>query len=139
MKKKMDYRIEKVEKHVDRRGDLVVFLRTSELAVSRRRFGQIYFITFKGKGVVRGNHFHKKWREWFGVVHGTVQAELEDVRTGERVSLKLSSRHPLYTRLEIGPYVAHAFKSLTPTASLLNYGDKEWSAKDRFPHTVIVK
>jgi len=135
----MDYKITSIEKHSDKRGQLVVFLRSSELKANRKKFGQIYFITFNKKNVVRGNHYHKKWREWFGVVHGSVKAELEDVITGEHKTLVLSSKHNVYKRLEIGPNVAHAFKSMTPTASLLNYGDKEWSAKDRFFYDLFKK
>ncbi len=135
----MDYRVSKVKKFADSRGDLVVFLKKSELEARRKKFGQIYFITFTGKGVVRGNHYHKRWREWFGIVNGCVEARLQDVRTGKRVRLRLCSSQRYYTRLEIGPYVAHAFKSLTPAASLLNYGDDEWSAGDRIPHAVITE
>lgn len=134
---KMDYRIERIDKHTDGRGDLVVFLKKRELTPKRRRFGQIYFITFTGKRVVRGNHYHKKWREYFGVVHGKVRAELEHVKTRERVSLILSAGHKTYTRLEIGPYVAHAFICLSASASLLNYADDEWSAGDRYEYELV--
>lgn len=118
-------------------GELVVFLKKSGLNPQRREFGQIYFITFAGKGVVRGNHYHKKWREWFGVVHGKVRAELEHTETKERVSLILSADHQTYTRLEIGPNVAHAFVSLSSSASLLNYADDEWSAGDRYEYALL--
>lgn len=133
----MDYRIIENTKHSDGRGELVVFLRRGDLAREQERFGQIYFITFSGKGVVRGNHYHKRWREWFGVVHGSVRVELADVRTQERISLTLSADEQSYTRLEIGPYVAHAFECLSDSASLLNYADDEWSEQDRFTHAVI--
>ncbi len=133
----MEYRIEKLQKFTDKRGDLVVFLKNVELDERRKRFGQIYFITFDGKGVVRGNHYHKKWREWFGIVNGVVEAKLQDVRTGECVTLTLSAEHSYYTRLATSPYVAHAFKSITRSASLLNYADAEWEDGDRYPHIVI--
>lgn len=133
----MDYKVSTFEKHSDNRGGLVVFLKNDELKKRDKQFGQIYFITFNKKGVVRGNHFHKKWREWFGVVHGVVQAELEDIKTKKRVTLVLSSKHAHYTRLEIGPNIAHTFKSITSAASLLNYGDKQWSKSDRFIYKII--
>ena len=132
----MDYQISKVKKFRDHRGDLIVFLAAKDLSARRRVFGQIYFITFDGKGVVRGNHYHKEWREWFGIVTGAVRVTLEDMRTGEKKSLVLSADHRYFNRLEIGPYVAHAFKSLTPVAALLNYGDEQWSANDRYEHCV---
>jgi dTDP-4-dehydrorhamnose 3,5-epimerase len=133
----MDCRIETLKKHPDDRGELVVFLRQRELDSARRQFGQIYFITFEGKGTVRGNHYHKKWREWFGIVHGEVVAELEDIATGERRSCVLSAGHAAYTRLEIGPNIAHAFRCVSSTAALLNYADAEWSAQDRFEYHLI--
>lgn len=133
----MDYFIEKVEKNIDGRGELVVFLKNGELPSHRKKFGQIYFITFNGKSVIRGNHFHKKWREWFGIVTGSAIVKLEDVITKEHVSLKLDAGHKTYIRLEIGPNIAHAFKSLSSSVSLLNYGDKEWSAKDSHPYVLI--
>ena len=122
----MDYKITTFKRIKDKRGGLIVFLRESELDDAKKRFGQIYFVTFNKKGVVRGNHYHKKWHEWFGVVTGRVKVVLEDVRTGERDELVLSAAKDRYVRLETGPYIAHAIESLTNTASLLSYADNEW-------------
>ncbi len=122
----MDYKVTTFKRIKDKRGGLIVFLRESELDDAKKRFGQIYFVTFNKKGVVRGNHYHKKWHEWFGVVTGRVKVVLEDVRTGERDELVLSAAKDRYVRLETGPYVAHAIISLTNTASLLSYADNEW-------------
>ena len=133
----MDYRIEKIKSFNDERGRLVVFLGNSELGGNHKEFGQIYFVTFSDKGAVRGNHFHKGWREWFGIVAGEVQVELEDVNTKEHVSLTLSAEQDSYMRLEVGPNIAHSFKSLSPFAALLNYGDREWSAEDSYPYILI--
>ncbi len=133
----MEYRLERFEKHDDARGHLVVFLGCSELDESCKLFGQIYFVTFDGMGVIRGNHYHKKWREWFGVVSGRLQVLLKDVNTGETVELLLDGDAADYIRLEIGPYVAHAFKSVTPSATLLNYADSEWSQEDSIPYGLM--
>jgi len=133
----MDCKIETIRKHPDERGELVVFLRKRELEQARQAFGQIYFITFEGAGTVRGNHYHKRWREWFGIVHGEVRAELEDIVTKEKRSCVLSAGHSAYTRLEIGPNIAHAFRCLSPSAALLNYADAEWTAEDRFDYQLI--
>ncbi len=122
----MDYKVTTFKRIKDKRGGLIVFLRESELDDAKKRFGQIYFVTFNKKGVVRGNHYHKKWHEWFGVVTGRVKVVLEDVRTGERDELILSAAKDRYMRLETGPYIAHAIVSLTNTASLLSYADNEW-------------
>ncbi len=133
----MDYKIEYFDKFSDARGDLIVFLRASNLEKKYEHFGQIYFVTFKKKGTVRANHYHKRIREWFGVVHGKVSVVLQDVKTGQKKKLILDSKDKKYIRLEIGPHVAHAFKSLTASASVVNYTDQEWSQDDVFPSILM--
>src|SRR3989338_11347772 len=133
----MDYKIKKFEKHNDRRGDLVVFLKKKELGKNQKIFGQIYFVTFKKKGAVRGNHYHKKWREWFGIVSGKLEVNLKDVRTGETAKINLAAASDKYVRLEIGPFIAHAFKSITSSASMINYASGEWDRRDDFSVKLI--
>lgn len=133
----MDYKIQKFKKFSDKRGELIVFLRRSELEEEKKRFGQIYFVTFNEKNIVRANHYHKKWFEWFGIVAGKLQVVLEDVRTKERKEFILDAKHDMYRRLQTGPYVAHAFKSLTRYAALVNYADDEWSADDVFFYKLL--
>ena len=126
----MDYKLIQFEKHSDNRGDLIVFLKQSQLSDERKKFGQIYFVTFKQKGIVRGNHYHKKWHEWFGIVAGKVAVTLKDVKTEKQNTLILDADNDKYIRLEIGPYIAHSIKSITKYAALLNYADSEWSQDD---------
>jgi len=133
----MDYKIEHFEKFNDKRGQLVIFLRNRDLDKKLKFFGQIYFVTFEKKGIVRANHYHKEFREWFGVVDGKVKVVLVDIKTNERKEMVLDGNSKKYARLEIGPNIAHGFKSLTNSVSLLNYTDKEWSSKDVFPMEVI--
>lgn len=128
----MDYKLDYIERHDDIRGNLVVFLKNGALKKKYKEFGQIYFVTFGKPRVIRGNHYHKKWREWFGVVTGKVEVILKDVKTGEKKKFILDSKADQYSRLEIGPYVAHAFRNISKKASLLNYTDTEWSADDTF-------
>ena len=134
----MDYKIEKFEKFNDTRGQLVVFLRNRNLDKNFKEFGQIYFVTFDKKGVVRGNHYHKTFREWFGVVSGRVKAVLIDVKTQERKEMILDGNSKKYVRLEIGPNIIHGFKSLSDFVSLVNYTDKEWNPKD-VVHLEVIK
>ncbi len=128
----MDYSITHFEKFNDERGQLVVFLKNSNLDSKFKEFGQIYFVTFEKENVVRGNHYHKKWREWFGVVSGKIRVKLKDISTGEEKALFLDGDAETYVRLEIGPNVVHTFINESPTAALLNYTDTEWSADDTF-------
>lgn len=133
----MDYKIEYFEKFNDKRGQLVVFLRNRDLKKKQKEFGQIYFVTFEKKDAIRGNHYHKKWREWFGVVSGKLQVKLMNIKTKEKKRLTLDGNSNKYIRLEIGPNIVHAFKSKSAHASLLNYSDKEWSADDTFPCEIL--
>jgi dTDP-4-dehydrorhamnose 3,5-epimerase-like enzyme len=128
----MDYKIEHFEKHDDKRGQLVIFLKNSDLNPNFKNFGQIYFVTFEKENVIRGNHYHENWREWFGVVFGKLEVVLKDVNSGETKKLILDGNSHEYIRLEIGPYVAHAFKNISPKAALLNYANREWSPDDTF-------
>lgn len=126
----MDVKIETVEKHSDSRGDLIVFLKNDEFRKNNKEFGQIYFVTFKKKGEIRGNHYHHKIREWFGVINGKLKVYLMDVESGEKKSFVMDSKKDKYMRMEIGPKVAHTFVSLTDSAALLNYTNKLWSPDD---------
>lgn len=126
----MDYKIERFEKFNDERGQLVVFLRNRNLDKKSKKFGQIYFVTFEKKGVIRGNHYHKTLKEWFGVIKGKLQVVLVDVKTGEKKEIVLDGNSKKYVRLEIGTNVIHGFKSLSEFVSLVNYTDKEWNEND---------
>lgn len=129
----MDYKITHFEKHNDKRGQLVVFLRNRDLKKKQKALGQIYFVTFDRKNSIRGNHYHKKWREWFGVVSGKLKVIIMDINTREKKEFIFDGDDANnYIRLEIGPNIAHAFKNISDKASLLNYSDKEWSASDTF-------
>ncbi|MBI3619793.1 dTDP-4-dehydrorhamnose 3,5-epimerase family protein [Candidatus Roizmanbacteria bacterium] len=125
----MDFSIENCETHSDKRGKLIVFLKSAELVPEKTGFGQIYYASFSKKGVVRGNHYHKRISEWFVVVSGTLKMTVRDMRTGETRTLIMSARQKS-RQIKIGPYIAHAFQSLSSRAVLLNYSDRQWSKKD---------
>jgi len=132
-----DFRITKLPKFADHRGDLVAFLRHSEIEQSHKTFGQIYFVTFRGKDIIRGNHYHKKWKEWFGIIEGKVEVKLENIKTKRNTTLTLSSSTTEYIRLDINNYIAHAFRSKTKYASLLNYADGQWDNTDTFMYPLF--
>jgi dTDP-4-dehydrorhamnose 3,5-epimerase-like enzyme len=135
----VNYKITQCLKHTDSRGFLVEFLKNSELSQENKPFGQIYFVTFEKPNQLRGNHYHTKFSEWFGVAYGTLQVILEDVKTKERVDFVLSGDDKTFTRLNIGPYIAHVFRNLSPTAVLLDYCNKEYDPdnNDRNPYILI--
>lgn len=132
----MDMQIHKIELHNDKRGELMVFLTNSSFVKKDRKFGQIYLITFAKKGVIRGNHYHKKWREWFTVVHGRLELFLKDIKTGETQKMILNNKNQ-HIGIEIGPYIAHTFRSLSTSATLLNYASHKWSKYDCIPAKIF--
>lgn len=133
------YKIEKCHKFVDHRGQLVEFFRHCDLKDFPSEFGQIYVVTFESPGKVRGNHYHTDGHEAFGVVHGTLEVILEDVRSKERVELILGADDETFHRLTIGPYVAHAFRSISPTAVLVDYCSEQYNPEkpDRNPYILF--
>lgn len=133
----MDYKLHHFEKFSDKRGELIVFLKENELLLDHKKFGQIYFVTFVDKGIIRGNHYHKRWREWFGIVAGKLEVKLVDVNTKEEITMVLDAKKDKYTRLEIGPNVVHAYKSLSKYAALLNYASSNWDPTDDFTCQII--
>jgi len=112
--------------HSDKRGKLVVFKQWKE--------GQIYFVTFDGQKVIRGNHYHKKWREWAGIVKGRILVILINVKNGSWNWFFIDENDKKYRLVEIPPYTAHTFISLRDNAVLLNYADKPWDKKDDFKY-----
>lgn len=133
----MDFKLDKFETYDDERGRLVVFLKESELDLEMKKFGQVYFVTFEKTGIIRGNHYHKKWHEWFGVVGGKVEVILEDINTKEQKKFILDSSEDHYSRLKIGPNIAHTFKSLTDDVFLLNYANGMWHPYDTFEYKLL--
>ncbi len=119
----MNFKIQHLPKYNDYRGYLVEFLKESELDGQNKNFGQIYFVTFTDKDIVRGNHYHKETEEWFGVVFGSLLVTLEDIHTKERKTFTLHYSESEFVRLWIGKEIAHAFKSLTKPAILLDYAN----------------
>jgi len=132
----MDFKIEKVESHNDPRGKLIILLKKSDLSKKDRVFGEVFYITFSKKGITRANHYHKKWREWFVVVSGKLQVFLKDVKTGKTANTIIKNGKTTQ-RLEIGPYVAHAFKALSDNTALLNYSDGMWNPEDVITYELI--
>ena len=122
----MNFEILHLAKYDDYRGFLVEFLKSSELKGENKNFGQIYFVTFADKNIVRGNHYHYTTEEWFGVVFGSLLVTLEDIHTKERESFSLHYSESKFVRLKIGKEIAHAFKSLTKPAILLDYANIEY-------------
>jgi len=133
----MDYKLIKRKKWIDERGYLSEFLTRSELKEGAR-FGHIYFVTFSRKGVVRGNHYHSHKEEFFGLASGRVRIVIEDIKTHERKSFILDANKKQFTRLQIGPNIAHAVESLSDNVVLIDYFSSPYDPNNPDSHPYIL-
>jgi len=124
----MNYKLTKHKKWGDERGYLAEFLSRKELKNSSR-FGHIYFVTFSRPGIVRGNHYHTRKDEYFGLAMGKVKIVIEDIKTKKRKSFILDSDDHQFTRLQIGPNMAHAVENLSNKAVLIDYFSSPYDPK----------
>ena len=135
----MDIKIDKATKRQDHRGFLVDFLKGTEVEPDDRMLGQIYFVTFSGKGVIRGNHYHKNRKEWFVPVKGRIRVEFRSVITGDDMSIVVNGDDYEYQRIGIGANIAHAFQALTDEAAMINYASQPYihEAPDTYEYVLI--
>ena len=135
----MNFKLIKKAKHFDKRGYLLDFLTKKEL--KQKTFGHLYLTTFNQAGMIRGNHYHVKKEEHFGVIIGKVQIEIEDIKTKEHQSFILSADDPEFICLQIGPNIAHAVKSLSSRVILLAYASFAYNpeSSDNFQYILLKK
>lgn len=69
-----------------------------------------FLISTTHKGYIRGNHYHKRKREWFCVFKGKGEMYLKDKKTGETATAILSGEKPEF--IEIEPGLIHALKNI---------------------------
>ena len=98
--------------------------------------GEVYMVrAFAGQR--RGDHYHPQAREWFTVIAGEGVLALQDLASGERLDLRLSSAHP--ETVFIPPGLAHVFVN-DPAASedliVVAYTDRLYDPADTVPHVV---
>ncbi len=103
--------VREVPLHTDPRGWLLKAV-PSEF-VGGHRFGEIY-LSGANPGETKGCHYHEEATEWFCVIQGAGKLRLEDTRTGEKMTVRLSRDDRI--SVEIPPGVAH---------SVSNEGDGE--------------
>lgn len=135
----MEYKIVKVKKWQDERGYLAEFLTRKEIDNPQKKFGHMYFVTFVKPGIVRGNHYHARKKEYFGLAMGKAKFILEDIKTKERKMFILSADSRQFIRLQIGPNIAHAVQSLTNNVVLIDYFSFPYNPKhpDSFKYILI--
>lgn len=126
----MQYAIEPCSFFKDSRGILVEFINELDLEKNHLPFGQVYYLSFEGKGIVRGNHYHLHSSEAFCVVYGEVEIIIEDIETKERISKVLKANNMEVFKIYIGPKVAHVIKSLSDFAMLISYSSVVYDPND---------
>jgi len=133
MKRKIKYKVKELEIHSDKRGWLVEMLKRNEL---KEDIKQIYVATIK-PGYIRGNHYHQKRTEWLFIINGKAELYLEDIKTKEKICLKISSKKPKV--ITIFPKIAHAVKNPSKeTIYLVSAQNTIYNPKnpDTFPYLI---
>jgi len=135
----MDFSIDQCQNYRDQRGNLIQFISEQFLAEHQLGFGQIYLLTFEGKNVIRGNHYHLHSSEVFCLVQGEIEIALEDIDTKERYTRVFSSGSETVLRITIGPKIAHAIKSLSESAILVSYASKMYDPinEDKYTYKLL--
>jgi len=125
----MNISIEKITKHKDERGYLAEFLKASDLKMMNSKFGHLFIVTFDTPRALRGNHYHKKQHEYYGVALGKIRVLLKDLKTNEKKTVILNSDGKKFTMLRIGPNIAHVCYNLTPKAIMISYFSLPYSVQ----------
>jgi UDP-2-acetamido-2,6-beta-L-arabino-hexul-4-ose reductase len=94
-----------LKKSSDERGWLIQS-EHKEIAKSMKYF----LVSFSKPGVIRGNHYHKRKKEWFSILQGKVKLYLYDLKTKEKGTYIISSEKMEFVEME--PNVAHAIKNI---------------------------
>ena len=130
----MDIILKKLEKKVDERGFVCEVLRSEQVAAP---FGQI-FISTVNPGQVKGNHYHKRKKEWYTIVRGSITVHLLDVESGEKQELDMSADEP--SVLQINPGVSHAItNNRDEEAWIIAYISESFNPEDpdTFTHELV--
>lgn len=135
----MNFTVERCPVFHDKRGDIVQFITNQILNKAGLAFGQIYIVTFAGKGVVRGNHFHNQSSEIFCLVTGTVEVVLEDVQSKERFRQVYEASGNEFVRIALSEKIAHAIRSISDFAVVVGYNSIEYNPlqEDKIPYRLL--
>lgn len=119
--------------HRDQRGWLV----ENEVAKARKNMKH-FLVSTSRPGVVRGQHYHKRKREWFMVIQGEGRIFFEDIARGETFFIDVFGKTP--QMVEIPPLIAHAIintgkKKMIMIGVINEPFDK--SDPDTYPFTVV--
>lgn len=113
----------KVSKHIDNRGLFIKILKQSQ---AKSNFGEIYLIKSL-PGMIRGNHYHKKTKEWFYLIKGKAVLTLKDIITNEMIKIVMNQNETI----EIPVNIAHSVKNIGDDEMIMiAFADHEYSIED---------
>lgn len=69
-----------------------------------------FVISSSKPDAIRGNHYHKKKREWFTILQGKAKLYLYDLTTEKHSTYLVSEKH--LELIEMAPFVVHAIKNI---------------------------
>ena len=111
--------------HVDERGYLIELLRFLDFDIPGQ--GQLYTFSVN-PGKRRGDHYHKRKREWFTCVSGEAIVLLSTA-DGQKKAVKLNADQPKL--VYAGPGASHAVINNTEqTAIMVSYGSEQHNPED---------
>ncbi len=122
----MKLNVKKLEVHKDDRGWLAEILRPEDVGGSP--FGQI-LVTTAHPGQIKGNHYHRRKREWYCVVAGRGKLTVTDRKTRETVELEMGERNMVSVEIPVGSL--HAIMNIgSDEMYLLAYTDEPFNPSD---------
>lgn len=135
----MDIDLKKLSIFSDPRGNLSELLTATDIKKHKGSFGHLFFVTFKTRKSIRGNHYHNVAHEYYIPILGTIKVLLIDIKTKKKKTITISSDKKSITRLRIGPHIAHACHSLTPKAIMVGYFSHAYDRADTVEYVIIKK
>lgn len=82
--------------------------------------------------MIRGNHFHKLRHEYCYLISGEVVLTLEDVTSGEKVTVPMQAGD----MAQIPPGIAHAFNPTVP-GHAVEFAAESFDIADVYPHRLV--
>jgi len=125
MKWKLPFDVHELVKHDDHRGFLIELLRFVDHDIPGK--GQLYTFSIE-PGQRRGDHYHRRKREWFTCVHGEAVVLLS-TNNGQTIAVEISPKKPAI--VYAGPGTAHALlNKKDEVAIIVSYGSEQHNPED---------
>ncbi len=118
----------------DERGWFLKVINGKEKGLSRFT-GEVY-LTCGTENQIKGLHYHERANEWFTLIVGVADLKLEDVHSGEKLTIRLNSATPV--TIYIPPFIAHAIQSVSSEGFILcAYTDLSYDPQDTIKYNIV--